>query len=125
MSGESDSKQKEKYLNDLQWVVSTPQGRRFIWAILERCSAFKDKYYEETNYTYFRKGQRNIGLQLFNDVLDVSPNIYSQMKQERDSQETRENIKQEKHIKSKEKNPTKINSSSLPNTEREMGKGDG
>jgi len=123
-----DDKQQEKlkkdqWLNDIRQVLSTAQGRRFYWGLMSRCKAFSDEYIADTNLCYFKKGQRSIGISMLNELLEAEPKMYLQMIQEQEAKEVRENIKQEKQVNGKLKNPLKIDSPSLPNTEVEMSMG--
>jgi hypothetical protein len=112
-----DEKDRKKWLQDVKWVLSTPQGRRFYWGLMARCKAFKDGFVESTNLSYFQKGQRTIGIGMLEDLLEADSSKYLQMVQENDAKETREDIKVNREIKDKLKNPTKISSPILPNTE--------
>jgi hypothetical protein len=123
-----DEKQKEKqkkdqWLNDIRHVLSTAQGRRFYWGVMARCKAFSDEYIADTNLCYFRKGQRSIGIGMLNELLEADQRMYLQMVQEQESKEVRSNIVNDRVIKDKLRNPTKIDSPSLPNTEAEMSMG--
>lgn len=110
------TKEEERWINDIKWVVSTPQGRRFYWRLMAEAGTFKDKFVESTNYAYYLKGRKGLGLDLFHDLLSANPNSFQQMQQEQDSKKTREKIVINRQIKNKGKNPTKIDSPSLPNT---------
>ena len=119
----ADTKERDKWLNDVRWVISTPQGRRFYWGLMAQCKAFKEEFIAESNRCYFEKGKKKIGLDMFYDLLEAEPKAYMQMVQENDAQKTREDLKTEKKIQEKINNPFKIDSPSLPNTEVEMSYG--
>ena len=112
-----EDKEHKKWIQDIKFVLSTPQGRRVYWGLMSRCKAFKDGFVESTNLSYFQKGQRTIGIGMLEDLLEADPNKYLQMINENEAKETREEIKEKRIIKDKLKNPTKISSPSLPNTE--------
>ena len=118
-----ETKERKKWLQDIKWVLSTPQGRRLYWGLMARCKTFKDDYVADTNLSYFMKGRRTFGLGMREDVLDSDPNKYMQMIQENDAGRTRDDIKTDRVIKDKIKNPTKISSPSLPNTEQDVSNG--
>jgi hypothetical protein len=118
-----NTKERDKWLNDIRWVLSTPQGRRFYWGMMAECRAFKEEFISDTNLCYFNKGKKKIGLDMYYDLLEAEPKAYLQMLQENEAQKTREDIKTEKQIKEKQRNPYKIDSPSLPNTEAEMSVG--
>lgn len=120
---DEEKKAREKKLNDLRWVLSTPQGRRFLWGLMADCRVFNDRFYSDERQSEYMKGRRIIGQDLFHDILEAEPNSYLKMQQEQDAKEVREVIKLEKNIKEKLKNPTQIDSPSLPNTELVTGQG--
>jgi len=120
---EDETKEHKKWIQDVKFVLSTPAGRRVYWKLMARCKSFKDGFIESTNLSYFLKGQRTIGLGMLDDLLEADPTKYLQMVQENDAKDTREEIKVDREIKDKLKNPTKIGSTSLPNTGLEMNNG--
>jgi hypothetical protein len=54
-------------LNDLRTVMSTRQGRRFVWRLLEMTGIYRSSYTGNAD-TYFREGARNVGLVLMHDI---------------------------------------------------------
>lgn len=54
--------------NDLQTVMSTVQGRRFMWRQLERAGVFRTTFAGHDPKTNFNEGQRNIGVMLLADI---------------------------------------------------------
>jgi len=114
---------KDQKRNDLKWVLSTPQGRRFIWGLMSEGNIFNERYHTDSNYNFVTKGVRMFCQNIFNDVLQAEPEAYLKMIQENEAKKVRENIKQEKQISGKINNPLKIDSPSLPNTEAEMSMG--
>lgn len=79
----SNAKQKEKLgrereLNDLKFLLSSEQGRRFVWRYLELCGVFKSSF-TGSSETFFLEGQRNIGLKLLADVMEADPESYIKM----------------------------------------------
>lgn len=65
---------KEKYkrtreLDDLRTVLSTPQGRRFIWKMLSSCDVISAR--QEAVWTYFYEGERNVANRLKADVIEA------------------------------------------------------
>jgi len=70
------AKDKEKYnredeLHDLKQVLSTNEGKRFIWRYLEKCGVFTSSFTGNSE-TFFKEGGRNIGLQLLADVQEAN-----------------------------------------------------
>ncbi len=69
---------QDKDDNDLRFLLSSDQGRRFIWRILELCGIYKSSF-TGSSETFFLEGQRNIGLKLISEVLRVDPESYLKM----------------------------------------------
>ncbi len=63
---------------DLKFLLSSDQGRRFIWNMLEKCGVFKSSF-TGSSETFFLEGQRNIGLKLMSDIMRVDPDSYLKM----------------------------------------------
>jgi hypothetical protein len=60
---------RETYLanrahNDLRSVMSTPEGRRFVWGLLEHCGVFGPSYASDANATSYNEGRRAVGIGL-------------------------------------------------------------
>ena len=70
---------EEQRIRDLRWVMSTPQGRRFVFDMIDkRCLLFSPSY-TGTSETYLREGQRKIGIWLFTETQQHAVNEYVQM----------------------------------------------
>ena len=79
---------REREVDDMAWVLSTPQGRRFIWRYLGECGLFRSSFVGQFQ-TFFNEGERNIGLKLLADVNDAHPEAYViMMKEARKDSET-------------------------------------
>jgi len=63
---------------DLRKILSWPEGRRFIWRYLEICGVFTLSF-TGNSQTFFNEGQRNIGLKLLAEIMDVAPDALLQM----------------------------------------------
>lgn len=66
---------------DLAHLLSQPQFRRYVWRHLTQCGIFRVSTSCD-NYTFFREGERNIGLRLQAEIMEVSPDAYLLMMQE-------------------------------------------
>lgn len=69
-------------INYLCSAMSIPQGRAWFYDLLERCHLFNQPPVFETNKDYFAFGERNIGTQIFDDILRNCPDDYIQMMRE-------------------------------------------
>jgi len=63
---------------DLRFLLSTDQGRRYIWRVLEVCGIYKSSF-TGSSETFFLEGQRNVGLKLLSDIMRVDPDSYIKM----------------------------------------------
>jgi hypothetical protein len=63
---------------DILFILSSVQGRRFYWRMMERCGIFESSF-TGNNTTFFNEGQRNIGLMLLSKLNEISPQSYLQM----------------------------------------------
>lgn len=75
-----EAKRKEKdvraqELEDIKFVLSSPQGRRFYWRYLSKCGMFTTSFTGNSG-TYFKEGERNVGLRLYADMMAASPDSY-------------------------------------------------
>lgn len=67
---------------DLRVVMSTPQGRRFLWAVMAKCGILSTTAVESPHFTYFNEGRRSVGTDIFTRIHEVSPDAYIQMVRE-------------------------------------------
>lgn len=81
-AGEKVKRGRERELNDLRSILSTVQGRRFVWRFLEVCGINKCSFADDPHKTSFLEGQRNVGLRLQADIMDAEPNAYVTMMKE-------------------------------------------
>lgn len=76
---------REKELDDLRFVLGCPQGRRVFWRMIGRTGAFNPPVYpaeENNSLRTFKDGERNIGLFLYEEILEAKPQRWIQMQQE-------------------------------------------
>lgn len=67
----------------LRQVMSTIQGRAWLWGLLSGCHMFASSYTSErTHDTAFNEGERNVGLKLNSQMLLADPKAYVQMQTE-------------------------------------------
>lgn len=86
---EKELRGRELELEDLRFVLGTPQGRRMIWRYLSRCGVYQTSFSENTNTTYFREGERNIGLVIHAEALEASSDLFLKMMQEAESEKNK------------------------------------
>lgn len=65
--------------DDLEFVLSDPKGRRFIWDLFSATNLFSNCFDREALIMAFRAGTRDVGLELFREVAFGFPEKYSEM----------------------------------------------
>jgi hypothetical protein len=69
-------------------LMSTTQGRQWAYERLVACHIFASSFSLDALQMAFAEGERNAGLQLLNDVMQVSPDEYIQMMREANVRDT-------------------------------------
>lgn len=59
--------EREQEIEDVRTILKTPAGMRFFKRVFNRTHLFRTTYTGNSE-TYFREGERNIGLWLLTDV---------------------------------------------------------
>jgi hypothetical protein len=72
---QKEKRGREKELDDVKFILSHRQGRRFYFRYLEECGVFKTSF-TGNSQTFFLEGQRNIGLKLLSDLNEAEPEAY-------------------------------------------------
>jgi hypothetical protein len=67
--------------DDIKWLMSGKRGRRVMWRLLDRAGVFRSSFTGNSE-TFFREGQRNIGLAYMAQVHEFSPETYQSMVEE-------------------------------------------
>jgi hypothetical protein len=81
-----DRKRKDERLRDIELadmkkMMSTCEGRRFVWRLLDRAGVFRTSFTGNST-TFFNEGQRNIGLIVLADVMAAAADQYVVMMNE-------------------------------------------
>lgn len=66
----------------LTMIMTTPNGRAWMWRLIARCHAFKTPYTGDDAATNFQLGEQNIGLELIADLLRACPDQFIFMMRE-------------------------------------------
>lgn len=82
---------REKQLNDVRFILSDVQGRRFLYRYLEEAGVFKSSF-TGSSETFFNEGQRNIGLKLLADITEADVEAFVKMMAEAKKKEQEENV---------------------------------
>jgi hypothetical protein len=75
----------KQQLADIRLILESEQGRRFLWKYLSKCGVFKSSF-TGNSQTFFLEGQRNIGLQLMEDIMAADADAYVKMAKENKEQ---------------------------------------
>lgn len=91
---EEQQRREEQRANDLRIVMSTPEGRRFVWDQLAECGTFHSGWSPSAEI-HLRAGMRQIGLALFARVHRDCFNEYQAMEREARDKAERERLERE------------------------------
>jgi hypothetical protein len=76
---------REVEIADLKWLMSSKRGRRILWRLLELSGPFRLSFDMNAMRMAFNEGNRNLGNQLFSEVMMFCPEMYPVMvKEQRD-----------------------------------------
>ena len=64
--------------DDWAWLMSSKRGRRIMRSMLDFCGVYKSSFTGNSE-TYFREGQRNVGLRMLSMVQINAPEFYIEM----------------------------------------------
>lgn len=79
--GRKSKDTRNRELDDVSFILSSQQGRRFFWRYLARCGVFRTSM-TGNNSTFFNEGERMIGLCLLADLNESDPSAYALMQKE-------------------------------------------
>lgn len=68
-------------------LMSHPDGRRYVHDALQTAHIFSTSFHENTHVMSFLEGERNSGLQLFNDIMHHCPEQFIQMMREKNARD--------------------------------------
>lgn len=71
--------ERRKDLKDIKDLMDTAHGRRVVWRILEAGRVFSSTFSVEALHMAFMEGQRNAGLSILADVMEVAPKKFQVM----------------------------------------------
>lgn len=62
----------------MTWLLGDERGRRFIWRLLSITGVYRSSFTGDSK-TFFREGERNVGLQILRDIHEIAPEAITQM----------------------------------------------
>lgn len=72
---------RDREKSDIAFILSDARGRRFMWRLLSMTGIYRSSYTGDSK-TFFREGERNIGLQVMRDIHEINPEAMTQMLKE-------------------------------------------
>lgn len=73
---------RETEIADIKWLMSSKRGRRILWRLLDLSGPFRLSFDPNAMKMAFNEGNRNLGNQLFNEVMTLCPEMYPAMVEE-------------------------------------------
>lgn len=81
---------REKHLTDFKTVLSTREGRRYIWSLLCKCGCFKS-IWEQSAKIHYNAGQQDIGLEILAEMKSIDSELFAKMFLEAKAEEEESN----------------------------------
>ena len=76
-------KNKEnKFEDDLKFILSTEQGRRYVWKLLGDCGLYRSPEDSRGDQTQRNIGAQNIARMILSDIVEVDQESWLLMQQE-------------------------------------------
>jgi hypothetical protein len=73
---------RDNEIASIRWLMSSKKGRGFMWRLLELSGPFRLSFDSNAMKMAFNEGNRNLGNQLFNEVMTLCPEMYPVMVKE-------------------------------------------
>jgi hypothetical protein len=86
---EADRKERfevKTQVKDLKAILSTQEGKRFIWRMVEQCGVYRGGFLPRDE-SIFRDGEQNIGIWLLAQVTEANPNALIEMMKQGEKEE--------------------------------------
>jgi len=95
---------RDRELNDIKLILSSPEGRRFLWRVLSEAQVFRDGYvHGDAGFgTTYNSGRRGIGLWALAEIMEAKPDAFMQMQREHASEAKREELDEKERIENKD-----------------------
>lgn len=72
---------RDRELSDVAIVMSTPQGRRFMWRLLSHCKTY-GSVWEPSAKIHYNAGQQDVGHFLMAEIVEANEDAYVTMAKE-------------------------------------------
>lgn len=80
-AGIRENEEAAQRKEDLKTVISTPEGRRFIWRMLDHCGVFRSVF-SPSAHIYYNSGKQDVGHFLQGEIGRDFPDLYQLMVKE-------------------------------------------
>ena len=70
---------RETEIDDIRWLMSSRRGRRIVWRLLDLSGPFRLSFDPNAIKMAFNEGNRNLGNQIFAEVMSICPEQYPVM----------------------------------------------
>ena len=72
----------ERQRGEIRWLMSDKRGRAIVWWLLERAGIHRTSFTESAPTMAFQEGRRDVGLALFDRLMDAEPDAYIRLLRE-------------------------------------------
>ena len=79
--GAAVNRERLRELNDIRYLLQSPQGRRFLWRLLSRCKSF-GSVWEPSAKIHYNSGQQDVGHFIMAEIVEADENAFLQMMKE-------------------------------------------
>jgi len=79
---DEDDRARKQFEEDLKWFLNHKQGRRIMWRWLSEAGVFRSVWRPSANEMNLAEGKRVAGLDRLNEILAVSPDMFTTMMKE-------------------------------------------
>jgi len=76
--------QQQQEHRDLQWLMSSEEGRRIVWRLLSTAGVFQTTFNVDAIQMAFNEGFRHYGTTMLAEILTTHSDLYQVMVKEQD-----------------------------------------
>lgn len=77
-----EARYQREQLKDIRALLDQPEFRRYVKRYLAICNVFKTTF-TGSSETFFKEGQRSIGTTMFGEIMQASPERFTEIMAER------------------------------------------
>lgn len=72
---------RERELEDLNYVMSSQQGRRLMWRLLGHCKVF-ESVFETSAKIHYNSGKQDVGHYIMSEIISAGSDLFLKMQNE-------------------------------------------